>query len=92
MHDSGRFEFKTHMRAFNMEMGKGNKVKALYQASRAFFASPSAFLRRTLDELGRERMVHGGEPTAMFIKHEKELWPVVSVKGSTELQTIGMAS
>jgi hypothetical protein len=75
-----------------MELGKGNKVKALYRATRAFAASPSAFLRRLLDEFGRERRVYGGEPTAMFIKHEKELWPAARVEGSTALQTIGMAS
>jgi len=92
MHDSGKFEFKTHMRAFNMEMGKGNKVKALYQAARAFAASPSAFLLRTLDEFGRERMVHGGEPTAIFAKYEKELWPAAGIEGSSELESVGMAS
>jgi hypothetical protein len=92
MHDSGRFEFKTHMRAFNMELGKGNEVKALYRAARAFAASPSAFLRRTLDEFGRERMVHGGEPMAMFVKYEKELWPAARVEDSSELEIAGMAS
>jgi hypothetical protein len=92
MHDSGKFKFKTHMRAFNMELGKGNKVKALYQAARAFAASPSAFLRRTRDEFGREQMVHGGEPMAVFVKHEKELWPATRVEGSNELETVRMAS
>jgi glycosyltransferase involved in cell wall biosynthesis len=92
MHDSGKFKFKIHMRAFNMELGQGNKVKALYEAARAFSASPSSFLRRTLDEFGRERMVYGGEPTTMLMNHEKELWPSARVDCSTELETIGMAS
>lgn len=92
MHDSGKLEFKIRMRAFNMELGKRNKLKALYQAARAFGASPSAFLRRTLDEFGRERMVYGGEPTTVFMNHEKELWPSARVGCSTELETIGMAS
>jgi hypothetical protein len=80
------------MRAFNMELGKGNRVKALYHAARAFAACPFAFSQRVLDELGRQRMVFGGEPTKMFVIHEKELWPAGRVDGSTELQPIGLAS
>jgi glycosyltransferase involved in cell wall biosynthesis len=75
MSDSHKIKFKTHMRAFNMELGGGNKVKALSHATQAFLACPSAFSRRVLDEFGRRSMLSGGAPAAMFIAHEQELWP-----------------
>jgi hypothetical protein len=37
-------------------------------------------------------MVHGGEPMAMFVKYEKELWPAARVEDSSELEIAGMAS
>jgi glycosyltransferase involved in cell wall biosynthesis len=90
--DSSKLRFKSEMRACNMELGRGSRLKGLYHAARAFSACPSSFAHRVLDELGRQRMVFAGEPVIMFIMHERELWPPRQVDGSGSLRIIGATS
>jgi glycosyltransferase involved in cell wall biosynthesis len=92
MNDSAKIRFKAHMRAFNMELGKGHKMKALSHATQAFVACPSAFSRRVLDEFGPQSIISGGAPTAVFMAHEKELWPTGQGDGSTKRHAIRLAS
>jgi glycosyltransferase involved in cell wall biosynthesis len=90
--DSGKLKFKVLMRSSNMALARGDKWKALSSAVRAFAASPSAFSQRVLDELGRQRMIFGGEPTSRFMTLEKELWPGQRVAASTEPLSLKAAS
>lgn len=67
--------FRKHLRAFNMELGDGNRNRAFLQAAKAFFASPADFISRLLDEYVPHRAITNGEPPALFKKHENILWP-----------------
>jgi glycosyltransferase involved in cell wall biosynthesis len=92
MFDSSKLEFKVHMRAFNMELGKGHKARALFQAALAFAACPSAFWQRMRDEFGRRRMVFGGEQPKTFKVYERGLWPANRVEDATDLKPVGSTS
>ena len=70
-----RVKFRHHLRAFNIELGRGNKRKAFVEAGKAFFTSPAIFTRRVWDEYSRGRAITLGEPPALFNKYEKILWP-----------------
>jgi len=92
MLDSQRLRFKVCMRAFNIEMGKGNVRRAAYQAGRAFAASPRSFFSRLLDELASGKKVFGGEDPALFDIHAEKLWPMQSTPISQQSHTFAFAS
>ena len=73
--DRRQVRFRNHLRAFNIELGRGNKSVAFAQVVRAFFASPTNFMRRLLDECFPRRAITLGERPALFMKHENLLWP-----------------
>lgn len=73
--DSRKVKFRNHLRAFNIELGRGNKDKAFMQAARALFASPKNFMRRLWDECSPNRPITMGESPALFKKYENILWP-----------------
>ena len=70
-----KLEFKKHIRAFNMAMGKRHYPKALGEMLRAGVASPSAFSRRVLDEFFNRDRICLGEPPQQFLKWQSVLWP-----------------
>lgn len=78
--DPRKVEFRNHLRAFNIELGRGNKRKAFGQAARAFLASPTNFVSRLWDECSPSRTITMGESPALFKKHENILWPSLVVK------------
>jgi glycosyltransferase involved in cell wall biosynthesis len=68
-------KFRNHLRAFNIELGRGNKNRAFVQAATALCTSPTHFMRRLWDECYPRRAITMGEPPALFKKHENILWP-----------------
>jgi glycosyltransferase involved in cell wall biosynthesis len=70
-----RVKFRNHLRACNIELGRGNENRALVEAARAFFTSPTNFMRRLWDECSPCRAFTVGEPPALFEKHANSLWP-----------------
>jgi hypothetical protein len=70
-----KLRFKTHLRAFNMELGRGRRGKAMWEAISALMASPQAFFRRLLDEFTSSGPITVGENPEIFAAHEKALWP-----------------
>jgi glycosyltransferase involved in cell wall biosynthesis len=70
-----KVRFRKHIRAFNIELGGGNKKRALVEAAKAFFSSPTNFVRRAWDEYSPCRAITMGEPPALFKKYEDILWP-----------------
>lgn len=70
-----RLKFRTQLRAANIELGRGNRGKALVKAARAFFTSPSNFTSRLRDECSFRPAITAGEPPTLFKKHEQALWP-----------------
>lgn len=73
--DSRKVEFRNHLRASNIEFGRGNKKRAFVEAAQALFASPTNFMRRLWDECSPRRGMTAGETPALFKKHENILWP-----------------
>lgn len=73
--DPAKLRCKERLRAFNMELGQGNRLGALREAASAFVASPAAFLQRGLDELLDWRTLGWGEDPARFFSVKSELWP-----------------
>ena len=73
--DPKKVQFRNHLRAFNIELGRGNRAKAFARAAEAFFASPTHFMRRLWDECSPGRAITMGESPALFKKHENILWP-----------------
>jgi glycosyltransferase involved in cell wall biosynthesis len=73
--DPRKVIFRNHLRAFNIELGRGNKNRAIYQATRAFAASPGSFVRRLWDEYFPGTSIAMGEPPALFKKYDDILWP-----------------
>jgi hypothetical protein len=73
--DRRKVRFRNHLRASNIELGRGNKNRAFAQAVRAFFTSPTNFMRRLLDECFPRRAITLGERPVLFKKHENILWP-----------------
>ena len=73
--DVRKVQFKNHMRAFNIELGRRNRLGAWKQAARAFVTSPTNFFQRLRDEFDPHRMIRGGADPAVFLGHQTELWP-----------------
>jgi exopolysaccharide biosynthesis WecB/TagA/CpsF family protein len=71
----GHLDFKAHLRSFNMELGKGNRLRGIWEVGRAILASPQEFSRRVLDEFISSRRIVVGEPVALFRQHQSILWP-----------------
>jgi glycosyltransferase involved in cell wall biosynthesis len=69
-----RLNFKAHLRSSNMELGRGNAIRGLLEASRALVASPRHFTQRVLDEFVPNPMIGLGEPVARFVQLESILW------------------
>jgi len=69
-----RLNFKAHLRSSNMKMGQGNKFSGIWEAGRAFLASPRHFTQRVLDEFIPNRLIGLGEPVACFAQFESVLW------------------
>ena len=72
--DPRKLEFKTHLRGFNIEMGRGNRCRALWRLAAALVTSPASFSQRTLDELLVHRTIYLGERPALFAKNRNALW------------------
>jgi glycosyltransferase involved in cell wall biosynthesis len=70
-----KLRFRRHIRAANIELGRGSKNRALVQAACALLASPASFLRRSWDEYSPQRAISLGESPGLFKKHESALWP-----------------
>lgn len=69
-----KVKFRNHLRAINIELGRGHKSMAFVQAGRAFFTSPTNFVRRLWDECSPGRAITLGEAPDLFRKHENVLW------------------
>jgi hypothetical protein len=70
-----KLSFKRHIRQFNIEMGRGNRVKAAGKLAMAFLASPRNFIERVVDEYATGKIVCIGENPEVFIENRKRLWP-----------------
>ncbi len=70
-----RLKFKSELRSFNIELGKGYRLLALRHAVSALVASPRDFYRRTFDEIVPNRRIAVGQPVALFKRHQSALWP-----------------
>jgi glycosyltransferase involved in cell wall biosynthesis len=70
-----KVRFRNHLRAFNIELGRGNKNRAFVRAASAFLTSPTDFMRRLVDECFPRRPITLGESPALFKKHANILWP-----------------
>jgi hypothetical protein len=70
-----QMKFKMHLRSFNIEMGRGQFVRAVCQAGHALFTSPKDLSRRILDEIVSKRCISLGQPTALFARYKSTLWP-----------------
>ena len=85
--DARKLEFKTHLRGFNIELGRGNRCKALWELGSAIMTSPANFSRRIFDELLVHRTICLGERPALFAKNRNALWQsaggAVKVLGAT---------
>ncbi len=73
--DARQLKFKTHIRAFNIALGRKTYFNALGELVRAWFASPANFSRRVLDEFARQRTIALGESSEAFVKEKEFLWP-----------------
>jgi hypothetical protein len=82
-----KLEFKTHLRGFNIELGRSNRPKALGELASAFLTSPANFGRRLLDEFLADRPISLGEKPELFAKNRNALWPrpgaSIEVRGDT---------
>ncbi len=76
--NSRKLKFRTHLRAFNIQLGRGKRYDATCELGRAFAASPIAFFSRVLDEFASERVIALGEPPALFAAYGDLLWPMRS--------------
>jgi hypothetical protein len=76
--DPRKLKSKTHLRGFNIELGRGNRCKALWELGSAILTSPASFLRRLLDELLVHRNICLGERPALFAKNRSALWQSAS--------------
>jgi len=72
--DQNEIRFRTHLRAFNIELGRGNKNRAFAKSLRAFLTSPRNFVCRLLDECFPRRAITAGRRPVLFKVHEKLLW------------------
>jgi exopolysaccharide biosynthesis WecB/TagA/CpsF family protein len=85
--DSRHLKFKEHLRAFNMDLGRGHRLTGLYELTRALVASPTDFSRRILDEILPNRAVAVGEPAVLFEERENELWASAAQTSSERVST-----
>jgi hypothetical protein len=83
-----KLRFKARIRACNMELGRGNRRKAFYEAVSAFAASPRAFLQRLRDEFTGQRTIATGENPALFLSHKDTLWPRKQTSAMREFQPL----
>jgi glycosyltransferase involved in cell wall biosynthesis len=65
---------KKHLRAFNIEWGRGNRSKAVQEAALAFALSPASLIQRVTDELATNRRITVGEPQQLFVSLSSLLW------------------
>jgi len=65
---------KQHLRAFNMEWGRGNRSKAALEAALAFALSPVSLMRRVTDELSSDGRITVGESPQLFARLNSLLW------------------
>ena len=70
-----QMKFKTHLRSFNIEMGRGQLVRAACEAGHALFTSPRDLSQRVLDEIVVNRRISVGQPPALFARYKSTLWP-----------------
>jgi hypothetical protein len=77
--DSRMLKFKTHLRGFNMEMGRGNRFEALWKLAAAFVTSPACFSQRLIDELLAHQTISLGEQPYLFFQNLNALWPSAGV-------------
>lgn len=73
--DERRLEFKTHLRAFNMALGRRRYGNALLELNHAFAASPIDFMNRVLDEFVGRREIYLGENPEALLRAQQSLWP-----------------
>jgi glycosyltransferase involved in cell wall biosynthesis len=73
-----KLEFKTHLRGFNIELGRGNRFKALRKLAAAAVASPARFSQRLIDELIVHKAISMGERPEIFANNRNALWPAGS--------------
>lgn len=66
--------FRRRLRAFNIDLGRGNKGMALVHATNAFLTSPMNLVRRVRDECSSRRTITLGEPPELFKEYENILW------------------
>jgi glycosyltransferase involved in cell wall biosynthesis len=69
-----RLKFKAHLRASNMELGRGHTFSGLQEAGCALLASPKHFMQRFLDEFIPNRLIGLGEPADRFAQVKSVLW------------------
>ena len=65
---------KKHLRAFNIEWGRGNRSKAVQEAALAFALTPASLIQRVTDELATNRRITVGEPQQLFVSLSSLLW------------------
>jgi glycosyltransferase involved in cell wall biosynthesis len=70
-----KVRFRNHLRAFNIELGRGNWGRAFFRVVTALFTSPTEFVNRLRDECFPRREITNGEPPALFKHYESILWP-----------------
>ena len=70
-----QMKFKVHLRTFNIEMGRGQLLRAACEAGHALFASPKDLSRRILDEIVPNRCISVGQPPSLFARYQSTLWP-----------------
>jgi glycosyltransferase involved in cell wall biosynthesis len=70
-----KLDFKTHLRGFNIELGRNDRLKALSELFSAFLASPTSFARRVMDEFRPQDIVSLGESPKLLAQYRHSLWP-----------------
>lgn len=73
--DRRKLQFKSHLREFNIELGRHHRLKALSALGAAFFSSPTSFTRRFFDEFIADRNICLGERSELFANQRSLLWP-----------------
>ncbi len=73
-----KLEFKAHLRAFNIELGRGNRCKALWKLAAAAVTSPACLSQRLVDELLAHEPIYVGERPEIFADNRNTLWPAES--------------
>ncbi len=66
---------KERLRAFNMHLGRGERVAALRALVSSFRASPSYLLRRMRDEFFPPAEISNGVEPQLFQQRKDSLWP-----------------